>query len=62
MYAPAGLAVTPDWLLGFLFGIGGFCGMYCGARAQKFVPERIIRLILGLIVTALSIRYIIQYF
>lgn len=62
MYAPAGTAVAPDWLLGFLFGIGGFCGMYCGARAQKFVPEKIIRLILGLVVTALSMHYIIQYF
>lgn len=56
------LAVTPDWTLGLLFGIGGFIGMYCGARAQKFIPERLIKLILGLLITSLSIRYILQFF
>ena len=37
------MAVAPDWALGFLFGIGGFAGMYCGARFQKFVPARVIK-------------------
>jgi uncharacterized membrane protein YfcA len=40
------MAIAPDWLLGFLFGIGGFAGMYCGARLQKFVPARFIKWIL----------------
>jgi uncharacterized membrane protein YfcA len=40
------LQVTPDWLLGILFGIGGLAGMYCGARLQKRVPARVIKLIL----------------
>jgi len=62
IYAHLGMTVAPDWLLGFLFGVGGFLGMYCGARVQKFIPERMIRLILGLVVTALSLRYILQYF
>jgi len=34
-----GLFVSPDWALGFLFGIGGFVGMYIGARLQKFIPQ-----------------------
>lgn len=62
MYAHTGLAIAPDWLLGFLFGVGGFAGMYCGARAQKFVPAKIIKLFLGLIITFLAARYILQYF
>jgi uncharacterized membrane protein YfcA len=41
-----GMAIAPDWLLGFLFGIGGFAGMYCGARLQKFVPPTFIKWIL----------------
>jgi len=57
-----GLPVTPDWTLGLLFGIGGFIGMYCGARAQKFIPERLIKLVLGLLIISLSIRYILQFF
>ena len=42
-FAAAGAAVSPDWLLGFLFGIGGFVGMYLGARTQKYVPAAIIQ-------------------
>jgi uncharacterized membrane protein YfcA len=58
----AGMATSPDWLLGFLFGAGGFIGMYFGARAQKFVPQKFIKLMLGLIITSLALRYIVQYF
>jgi uncharacterized protein len=60
--AKAGMATAPDWLLGFLFGAGGFIGMYWGARAQKFVPQKFIKLMLGLIITFLALNYIIQYF
>ncbi len=58
----AGMATAPDWLLGFLFGAGGFFGMYLGARAQRFVPQNFIKLSLGLIITFLALNYIIQYF
>jgi uncharacterized membrane protein YfcA len=57
-----GLSTRPDWLLGLLFGAGGFAGMYCGARLQKYVPQRLIKLMLGLIITFLSLRYIFQFF
>ncbi len=57
-----GLAIASDWLLGFLFGVGGFAGMYCGARVQKFVPQKVLKLFLGLIITLLAARYILQYF
>jgi len=60
--ARAGLATSPDWLLGFLFGAGGFIGMYFGARAQKFVPQKFIKLMLGLVISFLALRYITQYF
>jgi uncharacterized membrane protein YfcA len=60
--AKAGMATSPDWLLGFLFGIGGFVGIYLGARFQKFVPQKAIKLMLGTIIVLLAIRYISQYF
>ena len=56
------LSTRPDWLLGFLFGIGGFAGMYCGARLQKFMPQKFIKVLLGLIITVLALRYILQFF
>jgi uncharacterized membrane protein YfcA len=60
--AKAGLSCAPDWLLGFLFGVGGFAGMYTGARLQKFVPQKYLKLILGTIITFLAGSYILQYF
>lgn len=60
--ATHGVSAMPDWPLGILFGIGGFAGMYVGARLQKFVPQRVIKLTLGLIIIFLSISYISQFF
>ena len=61
---PAGgeASPAPDWALGFLFGIGGFAGMYIGARLQKFVPQKYIKLLLGILILSVAAKYIIQYF
>lgn len=61
-YAHTGLSIAPDWMLGVLFGAGGFLGMYCGARVQKYMPAKTIKLILGLVIVSLSVRYIINVF
>ncbi len=58
MYAYTGLAIAPDWLLGILFGLGGTMGMYCGARAQKFVPQKVIKFILAIGIVSVGMRYI----
>jgi hypothetical protein len=60
--SPSKIAVAPDWALGFLFGIGGFGGMYLGARCQKYVPARAIKGILALIIAATSANYIVGFF
>ncbi len=57
-----GMTAPPDWLLGLLFGAGGFLGMYLGARCQKFVPQKLIKLLLGLLIVFVAIKYIYQYF
>ena len=60
MLAPhyPGMVIAPDWLLGFLFGIGGFAGMYCGARLQKFVPAHFIKWILVVCLLFTAGKYI----
>lgn len=60
--AKAGMVTSPDWLLGFLFGAGGFVGIYLGARFQKFVPQKFIKLMLGIVIVSLALRYITQFF
>jgi uncharacterized membrane protein YfcA len=57
-----GVSPMPDWPLGILFGLGGFMGMYLGARAQKFVPQRFIKVIVSIFTMVLAVKYITQYF
>lgn len=58
----AGVPVRPDWLLGALFGLGGLAGTFVGARLQKYLPERWIRLFLGVLVAGLALNYMTQFF
>jgi uncharacterized membrane protein YfcA len=57
-----GLAVPPDWMLGILFGFGGIVGMSLGARTQKYIPERVIKIILSAVILTVSAKYIWQFF
>lgn len=60
--AAGGVSTSPDWVLGFLFGADGFAGMYIGARLQKYVPQKVIKLMLGIMIVTLALRYIMQFF
>ena len=62
LFAHTGLAIAPDWTLGALFGAGGFLGIYCGARLQKYLPAKIIKIILIITLTFIAIRYIAAVF
>jgi hypothetical protein len=55
------MSIAPDWLLGILFGLGGMCGMYFGARCQKYVPAKVIKWMLGGIQGATSIPAVGKY-
>jgi len=55
-------SVGPDWALGLLFGLGGVCGMYTGARLQKRTPARAIESMLAVIVVGLGISYVAGFF
>ncbi len=57
-----GKSISPDWILGGLFGIGGFLGMYIGARMQKFMPARVIKIILTACVLFVSGKYLLDFF
>jgi len=57
-FAYTGLAIAPDWTLGALFGLGGSLGIYCGARLQKYLPAKSIKIILTLAIMLIAIRYI----
>lgn len=51
--------IAPVWALGLLCGAGGLCGGYLGARFQPRLPERALRLLLGVLATALAVLYLL---
>ncbi len=55
------ISVAPDWLLGFLFGIGGMAGMYLGARCQKYVPAAAIKWMLTAIIVCAAVKYVADF-
>lgn len=57
-----GITTAPNWQLGILFGAGGLVGMYLGALSQKFFSQKFIKLILGLSVIALAVKYVASFF
>jgi uncharacterized membrane protein YfcA len=57
--APAGVATHPDWFLGGLFGLGGLAGMYLGAAVQPRVPQRLLKLGLGVLLGAMAAVYLL---
>ena len=50
---------APDWPLGIACGLGGLVGGYLGASLQPHVPQRALRLLLGVLALALSVAYIV---
>jgi uncharacterized protein len=52
--------IAPHWTFGLLCGAGGLIGGYLGARIQPYLPERALRLLLGILATALAVLYVAQ--
>ena len=63
-YAVIGLSTTgdiaPDWSVGLLCGLGGLAGGYLGARLQPRLPETALRILLGVLATAVALFYLQQ--
>jgi hypothetical protein len=55
------LSVAPDWRLGLLFGLGGMAGIYLGARCQKYIPAKFIKIILILTIFITALKYILNF-
>lgn len=56
-----GMSIAPDWGLGLLFGLGGVAGMYCGARLQRRIPARLLKLLLVLCLLVPALRYLQEF-
>lgn len=61
LYRGQGMEVAPDWLLGVLFGVGGMLGVYLGARTQRYVPARWLKVMLAVVLTSVALNYLWGY-
>ncbi|SEG88871.1 hypothetical protein SAMN04489712_12297 [Thermomonospora echinospora] len=52
--------IAPIWSIGLTCGLGGLIGGYLGARLQPRLPDAALRLMLGLLATALASLYLLQ--
>jgi len=55
-------SIAPQWRVGIACGLGGLVGGYLGARSQPRMPDRALRLLLGLFAVALSVLYLVEAF
>jgi uncharacterized protein len=52
-------SVAPNWPTGIALGAGGLAGGYVGARLQSRLPDLLIRRLLGVLVIAIAVRYLL---
>ncbi len=52
--------VAPDWPTGIALGLGGLAGAYTGARLQRRLPDQLIRRVMGVLVVAVGINYLLS--
>ena len=51
-------AMAPDWPIGLALGAGGLAGGYTGARIQGWMPDVLIRRLVGILVIAIGAGYL----
>jgi uncharacterized membrane protein YfcA len=51
-------SVAPDWPTGIARGVGGLAGAYTGGRLQSRMSDVVIRRLVGVLVIAISVRYL----
>jgi uncharacterized membrane protein YfcA len=53
-------SIAPKWSVGIACGLGGLVGGYLGARLQPHVPDRQLRLLLGVLAVVLAVLYVVE--
>jgi uncharacterized membrane protein YfcA len=57
-----GTAIQPEWAFGLFAATGGVFGSWCAAKTQRFVPEYVLKLMLGSITGIAGLLYIADFF
>jgi uncharacterized protein len=57
-----GVIIPPEWAWGFFAAGGGILGAWCAAKTQRFVPEHLLKLMLGGITGIAGALYVVDFF
>jgi uncharacterized protein len=57
-----GVVIQPEWAWGFFAAAGGILGAWCAAKTQRFVPEHLLKLMLGSITGVAGALYVADFF
>lgn len=60
--ALTGAAVEPEWSFGLLAAAGGIVGSWLAAKTQRYVPQHLLKLMLGGITGAAGLLYAVDFF
>ncbi len=52
----------PEWAWGFFAASGGILGSWCAAKTQKFIPETLLKLMLGGVTGLAGLLYALDFF
>lgn len=58
----SGVVIAPEWAWGFFAASGGILGSWCAAKTQHYVPEHLLKLMLGAITGIAGVLYVIDFF
>jgi hypothetical protein len=56
------VAIQPEWSWGFFAAAGGSFGAWCAAKTQRWVPEHLLKLMLGGVTAAAGSLYVVSFF
>jgi uncharacterized membrane protein YfcA len=62
MPALGGSAIQPEWAWGFFAAGGGILGAWAAAKTQRFVPEHLLKLMLGGVTGIAGALYVVNFF
>lgn len=57
-----GMSSSPDWSFGLFVASGAIFGAWVASKTQKFIPEKFLKPMLGIVTGVVAILYIVNYF
>ncbi len=58
----SGVLIAPEWAWGLLAGAGGVAGSWCAAKTQRYVPEHLLKIMLGGVTLVAGTIYVVSFF